>query len=733
MQTSLIDRVVVLWLGTVLVAGCGPSGPPTYSRDVAGLLHENCSSCHRPEGVAPFPLLTYEDAAAHADLIAATVASGRMPPWLPSVETPPLEGERRLSGEEIEMLGAWAAAGAPRGDAASEPAPPVWPDGWLLGEPDMVLEMRDTFHVPSGGHDHFRNFVLPVPLEEGRWVRGVELRPNNYGPLHHGVIRVDPTPASRMAAAADSVPGFAEMFSLSESQAAGEFFLGWTPGLMPSLFPEGMAWRLEPSTDIVVQLHLMPTGQPEDVSLRIGLHFADEPPTVRPVLLRLGGTTLDIPPGDSAYLVEDRITIPADVQALAAYPHAHFLAHTMEVWGETPDGERITLMDIPDWDFNWQDSYRYKDPVALPEGTVVHLRYVYDNSAANPQNPHDPPQRVVYGPESRDEMAEFYLQLVPENPARLDVLRATFASKYAREMMRGWRHLIELDPDDAWAHLGLGIVAHEQGDLDTAEEHFRRAIQAQPDYPRAHHRMALVHEARGNTAAAMAAYRRAIAGPVENLPALNDFGILLAVSGDPAAAAPILERVIAVNPAHVEARNNLGGVLLELGRVEEALTHLERAVALNPRLAGARFHQAYALIRLGRAEEGVRALNQGLAVDGGNVQAALTVAWMLATHPDPAVRRPPLATELAEQIRGLTGPHPIASDVMAAALAANARYTEAVQLAQEAIGEARRRGQSALLPGLEARADLYRARQPFIDDAAGAPTLPATRILGSTP
>jgi tetratricopeptide (TPR) repeat protein len=701
----------------ITAPACGPSGPPTYSHDVARVLHDNCSSCHRPQGVALFPLLTYEDAAVRADLIAATVESGRMPPWLPSEHTPALESERRLAAADVEMLRAWAAAGAPRGEPGREPAPPDWPDGWLLGQPDMVLEMAEPFTVPAGGHDHFRNFVLSVPLETGRWVEAVELLPDNYGPVHHGVIRVDPTPSSRLAEAADPEPGFAEMFSVSESQPAGEFFLGWTPGLMPSRFPEGMAWRLEPGTDVVVQLHFQPTGQPEDVAVKVGLHFTDTPPTVRPLLLRLGGNTLDIPAGDSAYVVEDSVRIPADMHALAAYPHAHFIAKRMHVWARSPAGDSTVLMDIPDWDFNWQDSYRYMEPIALRAGTVVRLRYVYDNSAANPRNPHSPPQRVVYGPNSRDEMAEFWLQLAVDDQADVERVRTAFARKESEAMIRGWKHLVALDPTDAWAQLGLGIVAHEAGDLDEAEERYRIAINTQPDYPRAWHRLALLHEQRGNVAAAIGAYRRATDGPVDNLPALNDFGRLLATTGNPDAAVAPLERVIAINPAHAEARNNLGGVLLELGRIDDALPHLERAAELSPNLAQARFNLAIALVRLGRIEQGLRTLNQGLAIDGANVQPALRVAWILATHPDDGIRRPALALDLADQIRAATGPHPAASDVLAAALAATGRWADAQRFIDEAIAEARRRGTSELLPALEARADLYRRGQPFIDRA----------------
>lgn len=349
---------------------------------------------------------------------------------------------------------------------------------------------------------------------------------------------------------------------------------------------------------------------------------------------------------------------------------------------------------------------------------MVRLQYIYDNSASNPRNPHSPPERVVYGPNSRDEMAEFFLQLTVDDPAAIERTRAVFVRKDSEDMIRGWRHLVALDSTDAWAQLGLGIVAHESGKLDEAERRYGIAIAAQPDYPRAYHRLALLHELRGDVPAALAAYQRAISGPVDNLPALNDYGRLLASNGDAAGAVALLERVVATNPTNAEARNNLGGALVELGRIDDALPHLERAVALNPQLAQARFNLAFALIRLRRTDDGLRSLNAGLSLDGGNVQPALTVAWTLATHPDPNVRRPALAVDLADQIRGVTGPHPVTSDVLAAALAASGRFADAQRFIDEAISEARRRDQTQLVRDLEARASLYRSGRPYLEASA---------------
>ena len=691
------------------LCACESAGPPTWSGEVAEVVHASCASCHRPDGPAPFALLTYDDARAVAVTLADAVAAGRMPPWLPA-PGPSFAGDRRLDPEARDLLVDWVAAGTPRGDSTREPAPPQWPSGWALGEPDLVLETSQAFPVPATGGDQFRNFVLPIPGSGPRWVRAVELRPDPARVVHHATMRVDDTPSSRLADARDSLPGFDEMFSRANARPPGGFFLGWTPGRVPSPNPPGMYWPLVPGTDFIVQLHLRPVGEAMDVGARVGFWFADEPPDRIPTIVRLGSQTLDIPAGAPGYVVEDAFELPVAVEAIGAYPHAHYLGRSVESWGELPDGERIDLMEIPAWDFNWQDAYRYQEPVRLPAGTRLHLRWTFDNTADNPRNPNSPPARVVYGPTSGDEMAEFWLQVVPVHAVEAPRLEEAMARKAARDQLEGWRHLVALDSTDAQSWFGLGTAAQAAGDLVQARRHYERALRWSPDLPQAHFNLGLIREAVGDPVGAEAAYRRAIDLYPAYGPALANLGRLLAASDRRGEAREVLELAVAADSTAVDALTNLGALEREEGRPGDALPLLERAVAHAPERAAAHFSLALALAETGRAEAALERLNQGLAIQGDALQPVLDLAWILVADPDPDVRRPDLGGGLAQEVYGRTGPHPVVSDLLAAAHAATGDYDRAAGLAREALAAP---GVGARAPAIEARLRLYEAGRPF--------------------
>ncbi len=406
-----------------LLVGCGGSPEPeiTYTRDVAPILFENCGACHRPGGAGPFSLLSYRGAKQRAKQIAQVTEDRYMPPWLPEPGFVELQGERRLSDGEIDTLRRWAEAGAPEGAPEDLPRVPEWPSGWALGEPDLIVE-SPPFKLVAEGADVFRNFVLPLEVPAVRYVRAVEFRPEDPRVVHHAVMQVDRTGSTRRLDAADPGPGYGGMF-LGASERPDGHFLGWTPGHFPREAPEGLAWRLEPGMDLVLQLHMPPSGKPEIVRSQVGLYFTGEPPKREMFGLLLGTEEIDIPAGESDYVVEDRFTLPAQVSAFGVYPHAHYLGKSLHAWAEMPGGERRWLIRIDDWDFDWQDEYRYQAPIRLPAGTPVVMRYTYDNSAANPQNPHHPPRRVTYGPESADEMAFLLLQTLPDRPEDLPRLQ----------------------------------------------------------------------------------------------------------------------------------------------------------------------------------------------------------------------------------------------------------------------------------------------------------------------
>jgi len=287
------------------------------------------------------------------------------------------------------MIQRWVAQGAVEGDPADRPRPPAWPNGWQLGEPDLVVTMPQPYTLGAGGADVFRNFVVPVGLSSMRYVRALEFRTDNPRILHHATISVDPARVARKLDQADPEPGFAAMPDNDVQNVDG-----WSPGKAPVMGPADLAWPLASGSDLVVQLHMLPTSSSQVIQPSIGLFFSDTPPSRASLVIALQSKAIDIPAGQNEYVVEDSYVLPADVDAISVYPHAHYLAKDMRGTATLPDGSVTSLIWIKAWDFNWQDKYRYASPVFLPRGTRLTMRFTYDNSNHNPRNPHQPARRV---------------------------------------------------------------------------------------------------------------------------------------------------------------------------------------------------------------------------------------------------------------------------------------------------------------------------------------------------
>jgi len=466
----------VLFVILTMALGCSggrrglPSGPLSFTEHIAPIVFENCASCHRPGGSAPFSLLSYRDVASRAQRIVEVTQARYMPPWLPERGDAEFVGERGLDDGEIATIRRWVDAGAVEGDPAHLPPLPENASGWALGPPDLVVK-APAYTVPAGAPERYRNLVVPLTLSEARYVATVDLRPGHPSVVHHARIMVDTTASSRQFDAEDAEPGYDGMHLISKADNPGGHFLGWTPGKVTTRGADSLAWRLDPGADMVLQLHLRPRQETVTVEPEIAFYFAERPPTRTPTLIMLGVKIIDIPAGATDYTVTDAFTLPVPIQMLSIYPHAHYLGKEMEIYATLPNGRKRWLLHIKDWDFNWQDDYRYAQPIALPAGATLTMHYTFDNSSANPQNPNAPPRRVVYGSKSSDEMAELLLQVVPQNADDLARLRRDVSWK---DETRDIAYL-------AHAAFTQGKASAAAGRPDEAIRHFQQALQYRSD------------------------------------------------------------------------------------------------------------------------------------------------------------------------------------------------------------------------------------------------------------
>jgi tetratricopeptide (TPR) repeat protein/mono/diheme cytochrome c family protein len=586
----------------------------TFSRDIAPILNANCVTCHRPGAIAPFSLTSYEDAAPRAELIASVTGRRYMPPWKPVPGYGEFQGERRLSDAQISLIARWAAAGAPEGDRRDLPPPPSWPEGWQLGTPDLVVTMAEPFALPAEGEDIYRNFVIRVPIDDSRFVKAIELKPGTTPGLHHARIMIDRTSSARRIDEEDATPGY-EGMRADQTQFPDGHFLGWSPGKLPTVVPDRLAWQLDPGPDLVLKAHLLPHGTAQPFQVTVGLFFSGTPPTETPVALHLGSMTIDIPAGAANHLVEDRYELPVDVDVLGVYPHAHFLGKAVDCVAMLPDGTERWLLKIDAWDFDWQDEYQFVRPVRLPKGSTVVMRFFFDNSAANSRNPSSPPRRVRFGQKSNDEMAEVTLQLLPADPATLPVLAHGAHMKMVDIALAGSEKLVADDPASAVNQETLGINLVSVGRLDTAVLHLQEAIRLDPTLASAHYNLGNVRMMQGNRDEALAQYRRAVEIKPDYAQAHNNLGGLFQLIGRDDEAAREYRLALQYDPAHPRARFNLGNLLLAYDNFPAAEAEFRQMAASVPRSAEAHAGLGRALAGQNRLAEAVESYRKAVGLD----------------------------------------------------------------------------------------------------------------------
>jgi hypothetical protein len=448
---------------------------PTFNRDVAPILFANCATCHRPGQPVPFELLTYADTAKHADAIADETFARHMPPWLPDEGEFPILGVRKIRQDQIDTIQRWAKGGKLEGDPKDLPNPPKFPQGWQLGRPDAELTMPRPYRLKPGPDDVYRNVVLRTSLTEDVFVRAVEFQTNG-SPIHHAVIRVDRTSASRRRDGKDGQPGFDGM-AWQDIQDPEGHFIGWAPGRGPIEAPAGMPWRLERGADLVIELHMIPSDVAANIQPSVALYFTATPPAATPVTFKMGSKQIDIPAGARDYVVTDTFVTPVAFDLMSLYPHAHYLGKDMLVTASTPGGATKTLLHIKQWSFHWQQDYRYATPVPIPQGATITMRYTYDNSDENTDNPHHPPVRVLVGPRSVDEMANLGLQVMPKSRADAVTLMDAFDLRDKEENLRVGEQRVREAPGVAEHEAFLGGSYVELGRFADALPWLERALQ----------------------------------------------------------------------------------------------------------------------------------------------------------------------------------------------------------------------------------------------------------------
>jgi mono/diheme cytochrome c family protein len=535
----------------------GADSPPTFNRDIAPILFRHCTPCHRPGAAGPFPLLTFADAQPRAQKLATAVASQEMPPWMPERGHGEYLGERRLSGEEVVAIQRWATAGAPEGRPEDRPTPPDFAGEWQLGAPDLIVTLPESFALEPAGRDVYRNFVVPLPPGTNRFVRAFEFRPESPA-VHHARILFDMSGESRRRDDADPVCGFGG--TMPPAQFPPGQMLGWVPGRGATITPEGMPWALDGAGDLVIQLHLQRTGRPETIRPRLGLYITNRPPTKSPVLLGLLAQTMDIPAGATTYTVVRTAQLPAEADLLAVLPHAHYLAREVE-FSATPPGEAPrSLLLIRNWKFNWQDEYRYARPMTLPAGTRLEMRITYDNSAANPNNPHSPPRRVLHGPDSTDEMGELWLQLLPRNSVGYAVLRKLQRELSQQEIAADFFVRLEREPDNAAYRLELGKALGSLGRQREAFEQLTRAVELNPNLAEAHQYIGISFLERRLFDDARPALEQALSLNPRLHRSHLALGLIAEAEGDLAEAERRLTRAVELNPTDEAVRRKLAGI-----------------------------------------------------------------------------------------------------------------------------------------------------------------------------
>jgi Flp pilus assembly protein TadD len=661
---GLAVGICVVYILGLRVCVRASEAPVTFNRQIAPILYKNCTTCHHPGGGGPFSLLTFDDARRRGQQIMQVTASRYMPPWLPEHGYGDFEDERRLTSEEITLIQKWVSTGMARGEAADSPPDPHYDETWTLGKPDLVLSVERPSTLPASGSDIFLNFVLPYPLNQTHYVRAMEIRPGTPQVVHHANVLIDRTGSWRRQHPdnwRDGVPGMELIVDAGNTFDPDSHFLFWKPDTPALIEPVGMPWRLDPGNDLILNMHLKPSGKPETVAAQIGLYFTATPPSKQPILLQLEhDSALNIPPGAREFIVEDQLKLPVDVDVLGIYPHAHYLGKDLQAYAILPNGQKTWLIWIRNWDIDRQSVYRYRKPVFLPKGTTIHMHYIYDNSRENVHNPHDPPIRVRAGNRSVDEMGHLWLQVLPVNtsPNSLDprlLLEAAWMENRLRKEPRDtlalynlaaaktsednyaravqiYKQVVEINPKDARAWNGLGVAMENTGDWQGAQQAFQKASDADPTLIDAIFNRGKSQLDHGQISEADQSFRAVLRQSPNDASAHSGLAQALLKEENEEAAESEFAASLRIDSQNLDALEGLGQVALSQGQSAQAAEYLERAAQRAPNDSILRQQLAIAYAQLQRFSDAIQQLQQAQHLSPNDPQVHATLSQVYSAN-----------------------------------------------------------------------------------------------------
>jgi hypothetical protein len=391
-------------------------GQPTYSKEVSRILQQKCQMCHRPNDIAPFALMNYEDASTWAEDIQLVISNRIMPPWKPVAGYGDFRDSYALTDGERQTILDWVAAGAPAGDPADLPEPQTATGDWQLGDPDVVVQMAEPY-TPARGKDVYRCFVVSNPFEETAYVKAVDVLPGNRLIVHHVILYIDEKNQSPALDDKEDGPGYTCFGGPGFDVSVNSMLGGWAPGTLPKPLPDGVAVQIPKGGRLVMQVHYFPIGRTGEDTTRVGLYFSKEPVERRLFYIPIYNDRFEIPAGDASYDVSATFTVPPlfDAKIVQIFPHMHVLGRKIKV-EYTPQGKETSpLIYIDNWEFNWQGFYNYKEAVSIPAFTRLRVTCNYDNSEGNPANPNNPLKNVRWGEGTQDEMCIAFLGVTLDN------------------------------------------------------------------------------------------------------------------------------------------------------------------------------------------------------------------------------------------------------------------------------------------------------------------------------